>query len=91
MAQLRERHRAAWHELGSPHAACAGWTFTTLSFLLVRRFERLGDPRLSAAAGRFRTGFLLWVGGGIAFVFRSSFSTLVDDKESFEREVQLET
>lgn len=25
MAQLRERPRAVWHELGSPHAAWAGW------------------------------------------------------------------
>jgi hypothetical protein len=68
MAQLREHHPQTWQRLGSPHSAWAGWTWTTLSFLLFRRFERLNDSRFSAGARRFRTGFLLWVGGGIAVV-----------------------
>lgn len=73
MAQLRERHRDAWQELGSPHAAWAGWTFTTLFFLLFRRVERLGDSRFSAEARRFRAGFLLWIVGGFAVVVISTW------------------
>jgi len=73
MAQLRERHSQTWQQLGSPHTALAGWTFTTLHFLLSGRFERLGDSRFSAQARRFRTGFLLWIGGGITVVVLSGF------------------
>lgn len=72
MAQLRERHPQAWQQLGSPHSAWGGWTWTTLSFLLFRRFERLADPPFSVEARRFRTGFFLWVGAGLAVVAFSS-------------------
>ena len=68
ITQLRERHPQTWQQLGSPHSAWAGWTWATLSFFLFGRFERLGDPRFSIGARRFRTGFLLWVGGGIVIV-----------------------
>jgi hypothetical protein len=73
MAQLRERHPEAWQELGSPHAAWAGWSFATLFFLLFRRFERLGDSRFSADARRFCVGFLLWIAGGLAVVVFSAW------------------
>lgn len=66
MAQLRDRHRPTWEKLGSPHTAWGGWTWRTLRFLLSRRFEHLGDPPFSAAASRFRWGFLLWVGVPVA-------------------------
>src|SRR5450756_2243016 len=73
MARLRERHPQTWQQLGSPHAGWAGWTWTTLFFLLFRRFERLDDSRFSFEARRFCTGLLLWVGGGIAVVVLSSW------------------
>ncbi len=68
MAHLREQHPETWHSLGRPHSAWAGWTFTTLTFLLSRRFEHLGDPQFSAGARRFRAGFVLWPIVGIAVV-----------------------
>src|SRR5437899_2112424 len=66
MAQLCDRHREAWQRLGSPHAGWAGWTPRTLFYFAFGRYQTLGDSTFSAAAHRFRTGFLLWFFGSIA-------------------------
>ena len=66
MAQLRERHRDTWQRLGSPHSAWAGWTFSTLGFLLSGRYQQLQDSTFSAQASRFRLGFFLWTVGSLA-------------------------
>jgi hypothetical protein len=66
MAQLRERHREEWQRLGSPHSAWGGWTFSTLGFLLSRRYQQLHDSTFSAQASRFRVGFFIWTVGSLA-------------------------
>ncbi len=60
MTRLREQHGDTWQQLGRPHSAWGGWTFTTLSFLFSARSQRLGDPQFAAEARRFRFGFSLW-------------------------------
>jgi hypothetical protein len=68
MGQLRAAHQSAWRDLGSPHNAWGGWTWRTLRFLLSGHFERLHDPSFSAAAARFRVGFLIWSVGSSLMV-----------------------
>jgi hypothetical protein len=73
MARLREHHPETWQQLGRPHSAPAGWTWTTLSFLFSRRPQRLGDAQFFAAVRRFRTAFLLWPIAGILAMMLDSW------------------
>ena len=73
MAHLRERHPGTWQQLGRPHSAWAGWTWTTLSFLFSGRWKSFDDVQFAAEARRFRTGFLLWPLASIGVVLLYSW------------------